>query len=236
MPHLDQWRPLLAMETHGPAQPQVGPGTRKRVVSHRAVAGPGWRAVPGEVLPPRAGPSWAVLQRVRGRSRPRPSTMAARRGRSYHPAAWGRCPQQAQPAPLYPACAPPEAEAGAPRGSGRGAGRYRGLFLFPFPVQPPSRLRVPRFSFSSHSWSHSGFFPGPNCVPIPVLGPLLSPLPGFIPVPISGPVPFPGPAHIPVPAMAVRASFENNNELGCFAKLTNAYCLVAIGGSENFYR
>ena len=36
--------------------------------------------------------------------------------------------------------------------------------------------------------------------------------------------------------MAVRASFENNNELDCFAKLTNAYCLVAIGGSENFYR
>uniref|UniRef100_D6RG53 Eukaryotic translation initiation factor 6 n=1 Tax=Mus musculus TaxID=10090 RepID=D6RG53_MOUSE len=36
--------------------------------------------------------------------------------------------------------------------------------------------------------------------------------------------------------MAVRASFENNCEVGCFAKLTNAYCLVAIGGSENFYR
>lgn len=35
--------------------------------------------------------------------------------------------------------------------------------------------------------------------------------------------------------MAVRASFENNCEIGCFAKLTNAYCLVAIGGSENFY-
>ncbi|CAI5777972.1 eukaryotic translation initiation factor 6 [Podarcis lilfordi] len=35
--------------------------------------------------------------------------------------------------------------------------------------------------------------------------------------------------------MAVRASFENNNEIGCFAKLTNAYCLVAIGGSEGFY-
>ncbi|XP_060775115.1 eukaryotic translation initiation factor 6 isoform X1 [Neoarius graeffei] len=35
--------------------------------------------------------------------------------------------------------------------------------------------------------------------------------------------------------MAVRASFEKNNEIGCFAKLTNAYCLVAIGGSENFY-
>lgn len=35
--------------------------------------------------------------------------------------------------------------------------------------------------------------------------------------------------------MAVRAQFENNNEIGVFAKLTNAYCLVAIGGSENFY-
>ena len=43
-------------------------------------------------------------------------------------------------------------------------------------------------------------------------------------------------ALIEIAAMAVRASFENNNELGCFAKLTNAYCLVAIGGSENFYR
>lgn len=38
------------------------------------------------------------------------------------------------------------------------------------------------------------------------------------------------------PIMAVRASFEKNNEIGCFAKLTNTYCLVAIGGSENFYR
>eukprot|EP00064_Thunnus_orientalis_P020578 superscaffoldBa00005731_g20717 len=35
--------------------------------------------------------------------------------------------------------------------------------------------------------------------------------------------------------MAVRASFEKNNEIGCFAKLTNSYCLVAVGGSENFY-
>uniref|UniRef100_A0A3B4F5K9 Eukaryotic translation initiation factor 6-like n=1 Tax=Pundamilia nyererei TaxID=303518 RepID=A0A3B4F5K9_9CICH len=35
--------------------------------------------------------------------------------------------------------------------------------------------------------------------------------------------------------MAVRAAFEKNNEIGCFAKLTNTYCLVAIGGSENFY-
>jgi len=36
--------------------------------------------------------------------------------------------------------------------------------------------------------------------------------------------------------MAVRAQFEGNNEIGVFAKLTNAYCLTAIGGSENFYR
>eukprot|EP01136_Pigoraptor_vietnamica_P008687 Opistho-1_new@2915 len=35
--------------------------------------------------------------------------------------------------------------------------------------------------------------------------------------------------------MAVRAAFENTNEVGVFAKLTNNYCLVAIGGSENFY-
>ncbi|XP_044256280.1 eukaryotic translation initiation factor 6-like [Tribolium madens] len=35
--------------------------------------------------------------------------------------------------------------------------------------------------------------------------------------------------------MAFRVQFENNNEIGVFAKLTNAYCLVAIGGSENFY-
>ena len=36
--------------------------------------------------------------------------------------------------------------------------------------------------------------------------------------------------------MAVRAQFENNNDIGVFAKLTSAYCLVPIGGSENFYR
>jgi len=35
--------------------------------------------------------------------------------------------------------------------------------------------------------------------------------------------------------MAVRVQFENNNEVGAFAKLTNSYCIVAIGGSENFY-
>jgi translation initiation factor 6 len=35
--------------------------------------------------------------------------------------------------------------------------------------------------------------------------------------------------------MAFRTQFEGNNELGVFAKLTNSYALVAIGGSENFY-
>lgn len=35
--------------------------------------------------------------------------------------------------------------------------------------------------------------------------------------------------------MATRAAYENNHEVGVFSKLTNAYCLVAIGGSENFY-
>jgi len=30
--------------------------------------------------------------------------------------------------------------------------------------------------------------------------------------------------------MAVRTQFENSNEIGVFAKLTNAYCLVAAGG------
>eukprot|EP00276_Gloeochaete_wittrockiana_P001768 CAMPEP_0184675642 /NCGR_PEP_ID=MMETSP0308-20130426/87900_1 /TAXON_ID=38269 /ORGANISM="Gloeochaete witrockiana, Strain SAG 46.84" /LENGTH=305 /DNA_ID=CAMNT_0027123363 /DNA_START=479 /DNA_END=1396 /DNA_ORIENTATION=- len=35
--------------------------------------------------------------------------------------------------------------------------------------------------------------------------------------------------------MATRAQFENSNDVGVFAKLTNAYCLTALGGSENFY-
>jgi len=35
--------------------------------------------------------------------------------------------------------------------------------------------------------------------------------------------------------MATRVQFENSNEIGVFAKLTNSYCLTAIGGSENFY-
>jgi translation initiation factor 6 len=36
-------------------------------------------------------------------------------------------------------------------------------------------------------------------------------------------------------AMAVRCQFENLNDIGVFAKLTNAYCIVALGGSETFY-
>lgn len=35
--------------------------------------------------------------------------------------------------------------------------------------------------------------------------------------------------------MATRTSFENSNEVGVFAALTNAYCLTGIGGSENFF-
>jgi hypothetical protein len=35
--------------------------------------------------------------------------------------------------------------------------------------------------------------------------------------------------------MATRCQFENSNDVGVFAKLTNAYCLVALGGAENFY-
>jgi len=35
--------------------------------------------------------------------------------------------------------------------------------------------------------------------------------------------------------MALRTHFEGSDEVGVFAKLTNAYCLVGIGGSENFY-
>jgi translation initiation factor 6 len=35
--------------------------------------------------------------------------------------------------------------------------------------------------------------------------------------------------------MATRCTYENSNEIGVFSLLTNAYALVAIGGSENFY-
>ncbi|KAK7269001.1 hypothetical protein RIF29_21715 [Crotalaria pallida] len=34
--------------------------------------------------------------------------------------------------------------------------------------------------------------------------------------------------------MATRVQFENSSEIGVFSKLTNAYCLVGSGGSQNF--
>lgn len=33
----------------------------------------------------------------------------------------------------------------------------------------------------------------------------------------------------------IGAAFENSNEVGVFSKLTNRYCLTAIGGSESFH-
>lgn len=35
--------------------------------------------------------------------------------------------------------------------------------------------------------------------------------------------------------MATRTQFENSNDVGVFCNLTNSYCLIAVGGSENFY-
>lgn len=35
--------------------------------------------------------------------------------------------------------------------------------------------------------------------------------------------------------MGTRLQFENTNEIGVFSCLTNAYCLVALGASANFY-
>ncbi|GJJ08347.1 Eukaryotic translation initiation factor 6 [Clathrus columnatus] len=35
--------------------------------------------------------------------------------------------------------------------------------------------------------------------------------------------------------MAIRLQFENNSDIGVFSKLTNSFCLAAIGGSTNFY-
>jgi len=40
---------------------------------------------------------------------------------------------------------------------------------------------------------------------------------------------------IVISIMASRITFENSNEIGCFAKLTNSYFLVGSGGAENFY-
>lgn len=35
--------------------------------------------------------------------------------------------------------------------------------------------------------------------------------------------------------MSLRVQFESNDDIGVFSKLTNSYCLVAIGGCEAFY-
>ena len=35
--------------------------------------------------------------------------------------------------------------------------------------------------------------------------------------------------------MAQRAQYESSSDIGVFAKLTNSYCLTALGGSHNFY-
>jgi len=35
--------------------------------------------------------------------------------------------------------------------------------------------------------------------------------------------------------MAVRARYENSNEIGVYSKLANNYCMVGVGASENFY-
>merc|ERR1739848_827563 len=35
--------------------------------------------------------------------------------------------------------------------------------------------------------------------------------------------------------MAIRCAFENNCEVGVWSKFTNKYCLVGIGGQENFF-
>jgi len=34
--------------------------------------------------------------------------------------------------------------------------------------------------------------------------------------------------------MAVRVQFENSSDIGVFSKLTNSYCLLALGGSEHY--
>ena len=35
--------------------------------------------------------------------------------------------------------------------------------------------------------------------------------------------------------MALRTRYESSSEVGVFSLLTNSYCLVGIGGCENFY-
>src|SRR4051812_48515691 len=36
-------------------------------------------------------------------------------------------------------------------------------------------------------------------------------------------------------SMSIRCDYENSSDIGVFSKLTNSYCLVALGGSQNFY-
>jgi translation initiation factor 6 len=38
-----------------------------------------------------------------------------------------------------------------------------------------------------------------------------------------------------LPHLAVCLQFENSNDVGVFAQLTNAYAMIALGGAENFY-
>jgi translation initiation factor 6 len=37
------------------------------------------------------------------------------------------------------------------------------------------------------------------------------------------------------PTMALRANYESSSDIGVFAKLTNSYCLTALGNSQNFF-
>lgn len=183
--------------------------------AHRAVAGPGLARCLGRCW---AGPSWVGGDPAR-------SLSGSRAG---------------------PAPAPPHGGALTSRPPGGAVSRKRG-WRRSAPRAPRRKRKRRRLvvlaealgAAAARSCSHSRFslLPGPDPAQFPFSAYSCSPS-GFLPAPSSVPipVPIPGPARIPAPAMAVRASFENNNELGCFAKLTNAYCLVAIGGSENFYR
>lgn len=35
--------------------------------------------------------------------------------------------------------------------------------------------------------------------------------------------------------MALRVDYEGSNDVGVFCTLTNSYCLVGVGGTQNFY-
>ena len=39
-----------------------------------------------------------------------------------------------------------------------------------------------------------------------------------------------------VVVMAIRVQYEGNNSIGVFTRLTNTYCLVPVGSTENYYR